>query len=31
MVVIQLIEGNVFYPLVVGRGVRLHPVVIVIA
>ena len=31
VVVIQLIEGNVFYPLVVGRGVRLHPVVIVIA
>lgn len=31
VVMIQLIEGNVFYPLVVGRGVRLHPLVIVLA
>lgn len=31
VVVIQQIEGNLFYPLVVGRRVRLHPVVIVLA
>jgi len=31
VVVIQQLEGNLFYPLVVGRRVQLHPVVIVLA
>lgn len=31
VVVVQQIEGNVFYPLVVGRRVHLHPVVTVLA
>lgn len=31
VIVIQQVEGNLFYPLVVGRSVRLHPVVIVLA
>lgn len=31
VVVLQQLEGNVFYPLVVGRKVRLHPVITVLA
>lgn len=31
VVVIQQLEGNLFYPLVVGRRVQVHPVVIVLA
>jgi len=30
-IVVQQLEGNVFYPVVVGKRLRLHPVAILIA
>ena len=31
IVVVQQLEGNVFYPVVVGKRLRLHPVAILLA
>ena len=31
IVAVQQLEGNVFYPIVVGRRLRLHPVAILLA
>ena len=31
IIVVQQLEGNVFYPVVVGRRLRLHPVAILLA
>jgi predicted PurR-regulated permease PerM len=30
-VIVQQLEGNVFYPIVVGKRLRLHPVAILLA
>ncbi len=31
IIVVQQLEGNVFYPIVVGKRLRLHPVAILLA